>query len=65
MGENDTASMTGDLARLERQLAAEPFTGLEITSRRFPNRDHYNVLPDAFGAGLVDLFGVSGARTGK
>ena len=58
VGEDDTASMTGDLAQLERQLAAEPFTGLEITSRRFSNRNHYNVLPDAFGAGLVYLFGV-------
>jgi hypothetical protein len=57
VGENDTASMTGDLALLEDQLAALPFPQLEVISRRFPDRDHYNVLPDAFRAGLVALFG--------
>jgi hypothetical protein len=57
VGENDTASMTGDLALLEDQLAALPFPQLEVISRRFPDRDHYKVLPDAFRAGLVALFG--------
>lgn len=56
VGENDTPSMTGDLEMFEDQLAARPFPQLEIISRRFPGRDHYNVLPDAFGEGLRVLF---------
>lgn len=56
VGENDTPSMTGDLTLLEDQLAALPFRQLEISSRRFPRRDHYNVLPDAFRVGLSVLF---------
>lgn len=57
VGEEDTPSMTGDFDLLERQLAAQPFTDLDITSRRIAKRDHYNVLPDAFRAGLSVLFG--------
>jgi predicted alpha/beta superfamily hydrolase len=57
VGENDTASMTGDFTLLERQLAENPFTGLALASRRFPDRDHYNVISDAFRAGLQNLFG--------
>jgi hypothetical protein len=57
VGENDTPSMTGDLALLEAQLAQQPVAGLEVISRRFPGRDHYNVLPDAFGEGLRALYG--------
>jgi predicted alpha/beta superfamily hydrolase len=56
VGEQDTPSMTGDLELLEDQLAAQPFDGLEVIRRRFPGRDHYNVLPDAFGEGLATLF---------
>jgi predicted alpha/beta superfamily hydrolase len=56
VGENDSPSMTGDLTLLEDQLAALPFPKLEVVSRRFPRRDHYDVLPDAFRAGLVALF---------
>jgi predicted alpha/beta superfamily hydrolase len=56
VGEDDTASMTGDWALLERQLADPPFARLALASRRFPARDHYNVLPDAFRAGLRTLF---------
>ena len=56
VGENDTPSMTGDLAMLEAQLAAQPFPQLQVISRRFSGRDHYNVLPDAFREGLRDLF---------
>ncbi len=56
VGENDTPSMTGDLAMLEAQLAAQPFPQLEVISRHFPGRDHYNVLPDAFREGLQQLF---------
>jgi uncharacterized protein len=55
-GANDTPSMMGDLEMLEQQLAALPFPQLEVISRRFPDRDHYNVLPDAFRAGLAALF---------
>ena len=61
VGAEDSASMTGDLTLLEQQLAARPFTGLELTVRRFPGRNHFNVLPEAFGAGLTDLFGPPGA----
>jgi hypothetical protein len=57
VGENDSDSMTGDLTRLERQLTAHPFAALEIISRRFPRKNHFNVLPDAFEAGLGALFG--------
>ncbi len=62
VGEKDSESMTGDLALLEHRLAARPFAGLELVTPRFPNKNHFNVLPMAFGAGLVALFG---ARAGK
>lgn len=57
VGDGDTASMTGDLTLLERQLAERPFEGLQVTTKRIGERDHYNVLPDAFAAGLQTLFG--------
>jgi len=57
VGELDTPSMTGDLTLLEQQLAARPFAQLELTVRRFPDLDHYNVLPAAFGEGMKTLFG--------
>lgn len=56
IGEEDSESGTGDLTRLEQQLAAQPFTRLEIISRRFPKKDHYNVVPLAFETGLAALF---------
>ena len=56
LGENDTPSMVGDLEVLESLLAARPFPRLEVSSRRFSRRDHYNVLPDAFREGLRRLF---------
>ncbi len=56
VGENDTPSMTGDLEMLEAQIAARPFPKLEVISRRFADRDHYNALPDAFRDGLQRLF---------
>lgn len=59
VGSDDTPSMTGDLDALEQQLSARPFAGLEVITRRFPGRNHYNVLPDAFRAGLQALFGAS------
>jgi hypothetical protein len=60
VGEDETPSMLGDLTLFERQLAKRPFAGLEVTSRRFPERTHYNVLPDLFRAGLSTLFGPAG-----
>ena len=57
VGEEDSASMTGDLTLLEDQLAALPFPQLDVRARRFPGRNHFNVLPDAFRAGLETLFG--------
>jgi predicted alpha/beta superfamily hydrolase len=56
VGEDDTPSMTGDLDQLEQRLLAKPFPGLEISSRRFSQRDHYNALPDALRDGLTTLF---------
>lgn len=57
VGEQDTESMRGDLALLERQLAERPFEGLRVTARRFPDRDHDDVIGPAYAAGLQDLFG--------
>ena len=57
VGEEDSASMTGDLSLLEQQLSARPFSGLDITLRRFAHKNHFNVLPDAFRAGLTSLLG--------
>lgn len=56
LGENDTPSMTGDLERLEAQLDARPFPQLKVISRRLAGHDHYNVLPEAFRAGMQRLF---------
>lgn len=58
VGGKDSPSMTGDLALLEKQLAAKPFKKLEIVSHRFPQHDHYNSLAPAFASGLAGLFGV-------
>lgn len=57
VGERDSESMTGDLIRLEQQFAALEFSRLEVTVRKFPDRDHFNALPDAFRTGLGVLFG--------
>lgn len=56
VGTADTASMTGDLELLERQLTARPFAGLRVVSGRFPGRDHYDVVADSLRAGLRALF---------
>jgi predicted alpha/beta superfamily hydrolase len=58
-GERDSESMAGDLVLFEQQLATRKFRGLRVTSVRFPRRNHYDVLPDAFGSGLIALFGRS------
>jgi predicted alpha/beta superfamily hydrolase len=57
VGEEDSASMTGDLALLEKQLTEKPFPELDVTVRIFAHRNHFNVLPDAFRAGLTYLLG--------
>jgi predicted alpha/beta superfamily hydrolase len=56
VGAADSDSMTGDLTLLEQQLRDQPFVGLQVTSRRFPDRNHFNALPDAFRTGLTALF---------
>lgn len=56
IGLDDAPEMTGDFALLEQQLAANPFDGLELTIRRFPQRDHYNVIVDALREGMLRLF---------
>jgi hypothetical protein len=60
VGTKDTASMMDDLGRFERQLAAKPFRGLQVSQERFPGRNHYNAIADAFRAGLGALFGKNG-----
>jgi len=57
VGEEDSESMTGDLALFEKQLAAKPFEQLEVISRRFPKKNHFNVLGVSFQTGLEMLFG--------
>jgi predicted alpha/beta superfamily hydrolase len=57
VGTADSSSMTGDLTLLEQQLREHPFVGLHVVTQRFPGRNHFNVLPDAFRAGLATLFG--------
>ena len=56
VGENDSHSMTGDLALLEHQLEAKPFEQLQIITRRFPRKNHFNVLGPAFQTGMETLF---------
>ena len=56
-GDEDSPSMTEDLALLENQLKARPFAGLQVLSERFPGRDHYNAVPFTVPAGLASLLG--------
>jgi len=56
VGDEDSASMTGDFGLLEQQLEANPIPGLAVTTRRFARRDHFNVLAEAFRIGLATLF---------
>jgi predicted alpha/beta superfamily hydrolase len=56
VGAEDTPSMIGDLTLLEQQLAARPFTELNLTCRHYPGLDHYTVLPTAFSEGMKVLF---------
>ena len=55
VGAEDSESMIGDLELLQDQLSSRPFAQLKVTFERFPDRDHYNVLPDAVRAGLRSL----------
>jgi len=64
-GEDDTPSMIGDLALLERQLGDRPFAGLRVDSERFAGRDHYDVVPHTLRSGLLALLGRGGARPPK
>lgn len=57
VGEEDTPSMTGDLALLETQLAAAPWQGLDHVVQRFSGYDHHDVVPVAYRAGLEWLYG--------
>jgi hypothetical protein len=57
VGANDSPSMTGDMALLEKQLRERPFAGLRVDSERFPGHDHYDVLPLTLRAGLATLLG--------
>ena len=65
IGLDDMLEMTEDFGLLEQQLAATPFNELELTIQRFPQRDHYNVIGDAFRDGMSKLFAGSAefART--
>jgi hypothetical protein len=56
VGTDETPSMLGDLALFDEQLEARPFAELRITTQRFPDRDHYNLVPDLFTGGLRALF---------
>ena len=49
--------MTGDLALFETLLREKPFFGLEVVSRRFEGRNHYDVIGEAFADGLAVLYG--------
>ena len=57
VGAEETPSMLGDLALFDAQLTARPFADLRITTQRFPDRDHYNLVSDLFASGLRYLFG--------
>jgi ferri-bacillibactin esterase len=56
-GEDDSPSMSSDLALLEKQLKDRPFKGLRVVSDLFPGRDHYDVVPFTMSAGLASLLG--------
>ena len=57
VGEKDSTSMTGDLAMLEGELTRQPFKKLQLITRRFPDRHHFNALPDSFRSGMLELWG--------
>ena len=57
VGADDTPSMTGDLALLEKQLGDSPFGGLDVVSESFKGRDHYDAVPLTIAGGLASLLG--------
>jgi predicted alpha/beta superfamily hydrolase len=57
VGVEETPSMLGDLSLFDAQIRARPFADLHITRQCFPDRDHYNLVPDLFTGGLGHLFG--------
>lgn len=57
VGEKDSRSMTTDVDRLETQLAALAFRGLEVTTRTFPKKTHFNAIDLTFATGLAALYG--------
>lgn len=57
VGADDTPSMITDLGLLEKQLSDRPFRGLRVVSERFPDHDHYDVVPHTVSAGLASLLG--------
>ena len=56
-GKDDTPSMIGDVALLDKQLKKRPFKGLRVDSELFASHDHYDVLPHTLRAGLAALLG--------
>jgi hypothetical protein len=56
-GAEDTPSMIGDMALLEKQLGDRPFKGLRVDSELFAGRNHYDVVPDTLRSGLAVLLG--------
>jgi predicted alpha/beta superfamily hydrolase len=56
VGEDDSPSMTGDLALFTARLAAAPRSDLAWTEARFPGLDHYSALPASFRSGFAWLF---------
>jgi predicted alpha/beta superfamily hydrolase len=63
VGVNDSESMTGDLKLLEEKLATAQWSELDYTVQRLADRDHYNVVPDAYRAGLLWLYGPKSPAT--
>jgi hypothetical protein len=56
VGEDDSASMTCYFCPAETQLATRSIADLHVVSRLFPDRNHYDVVPDAYAVGLRSLF---------
>ncbi len=57
VGESDTESMRRDFAAFERQLREQPFEELRWGSEHYTGRGHFNVIPNAYEAGLRALYG--------
>jgi predicted alpha/beta superfamily hydrolase len=56
IGDSDTPSMTGDIQLFETELAKQPRQNVDYRIQHFPERDHYNIVPDAFYEGLKSLY---------